>query len=111
MADEIVQKVDLSTAHPEIAERHGRMQVMLAEALAVTRAGGDGTPLRAEAGDLIRWAEAVAAEAVGDLAAFRARMDKDRPAFALALRLSGDDLIARQVLTAADDLKTVIGPA
>ncbi len=106
MADETTTKVDLATAHPDLEARHRRLRSLVLEVRDVKRRSGT-VPgeLRTEAEALIQWAETLAAEAVGDLAAFQARLDRDRPAFAVALRLSGDELLARQLLTAAGDLK------
>jgi hypothetical protein len=107
MADETTTtKVDLATAHPEIDERYGRMRSLVLELRERTRRGG-AVPgeTQSEAEALVLWAETVASEVVGDLAAFRARLDRDRPAFAVALRVSGDELVARQLLDAVVELQ------
>ncbi|MBM4397537.1 MAG: hypothetical protein FJ087_17855 [Deltaproteobacteria bacterium] len=102
-------KKPIAEAHPEMAARHARIGALIAAAHAAARRG---EPLagaeRAEADGLAAWAGQVVAETVGDVAAFRARMDRDRPAFAAALRLSGDEQVAAQLLVAADDLRSVL---
>lgn len=108
MADETT-KVDLATAHPELEENHRRMRSLVLE-IRDRKRRGEALPaeLRSEVDALALWAETLAAEAVGDLAAFQARVDRDRAAFALALRLGGDELLARQLLMAAADLRAEV---
>ena len=112
MADETdkkAAKVDICQAHPELRERHDRINALFIEARDAKRSG---TPLpaavRAECESLLGWAEGVVAEAGGTVAGFADRVTRDRSAFALALRLSGDDLVVRQLLVACDDLRSVL---
>lgn len=99
----------LSEAHPDIADRHYRMNALLAMAHDARRRGTSlPEPELSEARGLVSWAEAVAAEAAGDLEAFRRRMERDRAAFAAALRLTGDEQVVAQLLVAADDLRRLL---
>ena len=109
MADETkAARPSLAETHPEMAERHARIRALVVEAHEARRARALPAALAAEAEGLIAWAEALAVEAVGDLDAFRRRMDKDRTAFALALRLAGDEMLVRQLLAACDDLRSAL---
>jgi len=112
MADETEKKaakVDIGQAHPELRERHDRINAVFVEARDAKRTG---KPLpesvRVECEALLRWADGVVTEALGSPATFGDRVARDRSAFALALRLSGDELVARQLLMACDDLRSVL---
>ena len=89
MADETEKKAGLLETHPEITERHARI-LALGELARVARK--QGRPLddavRAEAVEVLGWADGVIAEAVGDVAAFLQRVERDRAAFAIGLRLN-----------------------
>ena len=109
MADETTTKVDLATAHPEIEEHHRRMRSLVLELRDRKRRGEGLSPdLRSDVEALVLWAETVATEAVGDLEAFKLRRDRDRAAFAVALRISGDDLLARQLVEASGELQAAV---
>jgi hypothetical protein len=71
------------------------------------RARGEalGAGLAGEAASLLAWVDEAVARAAPDAAAFQARVDRDRAAFASALRLAGDEMVARQLLASAGELK------
>lgn len=113
MADDVGEKgkerPGLLEAHPDLAERYARLNALFFEAREARRAGGAlGEAARAEARDLLRWAEEIATEFLGEPDARQTQLQRDEAAFALALRFRDDGLLVRQVLAAASDLRSVV---
>lgn len=113
MAEEVAEKAaerpGLVQAHPDVAERYARLNALFFEGREARRSGGTlSEAARAEAGDLLRWVDAIATEFLGDSEASRSQVRRDEAAFAIALRLKDDALIVRQVLAAAGDLRSVM---
>jgi hypothetical protein len=106
MAEETANKPGLSEAYPDLEQRHARLRALCQEARAA-RARGEviGAGLAGEAASLLAWVDEAVARAAPDAAAFQARVDRDRAAFASALRLAGDEMVARQLLASAGELR------
>lgn len=66
------------------------------------------TELTSEAEAAIADTEQLLTSMVGDIEGFRKRCEIDRDTFAWALRLKENDMIARQLMWAADELKVEI---
>lgn len=109
-SDTTTRRPGLAQAHPDVAARYERLNALFFEAREARRTGGAWPEAsRTEALDLLRWADEVATEFLGDPEARQGRLHRDEAAFALALRLKDDGLIARQVLAAAEDLRATMG--
>lgn len=108
-AEKAAERPGLFHAHPDVAERYARLNALFFEGREARRSGGTlAEAARAEARDLLRWADEIATEFLGDPEASRSLVQRDEAAFALALRLKDDGLIVRQVLAAAGDLRSVV---
>ncbi len=103
---DVARPAELAKAHPEVAERYERLSALFFEAREARRPLADAA--RAEAQELLRWADALAAEYLGEPGARQTLVDRDDAAFALALRLKDDALVVRQVLQAADELRLIL---
>ncbi len=108
-SEKAAERAGLVQAHPDVVERYARLNALFFEGREARRSGSTlPEAAQAEARDLLRWADAIAAEFLGDPEASRCQVQRDEAAFALALRLTGDGLMVRQVLAAAADLRSVV---
>lgn len=103
------ERQELVRAHPDAVKRYERLNALFFEAREARRSGGTlPDAVRTEACDLLRWADEVVIEYLGDPANSASLVARDEAAFALALRLKDDGMLARQIRDAAADLRAMM---
>lgn len=105
----VEKKPALEESHPDLADRYGRISALFTEIHQVTGTGGELPPaLIEEAQGLFQWTERLAADAIDDRPAFEKESERDRTTLSTALKLKGDPQLVRQLMTACEELRSLL---